>query len=148
MIDAPAEEVWRSVIDFEPLPEPQEWLFQLGVAYPTQARIEGSGVGAVRYCEFSTGAFVEPITAWEEPRRLAFDVAAQPEPLRELSPYRNLHLDHLDGTLASRRGEFLLTERADGTTVLQGTTWYELSLAPEAYWSLWTDEILRRMRFS
>ena len=37
-----------------------------GLAYPMRARIEGSGPGAVRYCEFSTGPFVEPIVTWDE----------------------------------------------------------------------------------
>ena len=44
--------------------------------------IEGEGVGAVRHCVFSTGAFVEPITIWNEPRHLRFDVTAMPEPMR------------------------------------------------------------------
>jgi hypothetical protein len=47
-----------------PVPPPV-WIYGLGVAYPLRARIEGEGVGAVRHCEFTTGAFVEPITAWE-----------------------------------------------------------------------------------
>ncbi len=38
-----------------------------GLGYPLCARIEGTGVGAVRHCEFSTGAFVEPIEVWDEP---------------------------------------------------------------------------------
>jgi len=41
-----------------------EPLFRLGFASPQYARIEGTGVGAIRYCVFSTGPFVEPITAW------------------------------------------------------------------------------------
>jgi hypothetical protein len=28
-------------------------------------RIEGAGVGAMRYCVFSTGTFVEQVTVWE-----------------------------------------------------------------------------------
>ena len=66
-IDAPAEVVWRNVIRFDPLPEPEHWLFRAGIASPLQARIDGEGVGAVRRCEFTTGAFVEPITVWEPP---------------------------------------------------------------------------------
>ena len=73
-IDAPAESVWSNVIGIAELPPPAEWVFRLGIAYPVRARIHGAGVGAVRTCEFSTGPFVEPITAWDPPRRLAFDV--------------------------------------------------------------------------
>ena len=108
-------------------------------SYPVRARIEGRGVGAIRRCEFSTGPFVEPITVWDEPRRLAFDVLSQPEPMRELSPYRDLHPPHLDGFFRSRRGQFLLTRLPGGGTRLEGTTWYEQRLWPASYWQIWSD---------
>ena len=54
-VEAPPEAVWPHVIQFAELPEPEEWLFRTGIAYPVRARIEGTGVGAVRTCEFSTG---------------------------------------------------------------------------------------------
>ncbi|MFT5411723.1 MAG: hypothetical protein ACI9NC_004459, partial [Verrucomicrobiales bacterium] len=54
-IDAPIEEVWRHVVTFTDIDAPPEGIFRLGIAYPIRARIEGKGVGAVRYCEFSTG---------------------------------------------------------------------------------------------
>ena len=85
-VDAAPHVVWRNVIAFSPLSAPTEFVFRSGISYPIGARIVGEGVGAVRYCEFSTGAFVEPITAWEPSRRLAFDVVSQPAPLREWSP--------------------------------------------------------------
>jgi uncharacterized membrane protein YhaH (DUF805 family) len=82
---ASPERVWEHVVTFAELQEPPRWFFRLGSAYPKRASIEGHGIGAVRRCEFSTGAFVEPITAWEAPWRLAFNVAAQPPPLAEWS---------------------------------------------------------------
>src|SRR2546427_3511507 len=87
-IDAPPAVVWRHVVTFPDLPPPHEWLFRAGVAAPLRARIEGTGVGATRYCDFTTGSFVEPITVWEENRRLGFDITAQAPPMREWSPYR------------------------------------------------------------
>jgi hypothetical protein len=68
-VDAPPARVWEHVVSFPELPPPNDWMFRAGVAYPVRARIEGRGVGAVRYCEFSTGAFVEPIEV-REPGRL------------------------------------------------------------------------------
>ena len=138
-IDAPPEVVWNHVAGFSELPPPPEWYFQLGVAYPMRARLEGQGVGAVRRCEFSTGAFVEPITEWNRPHRLAFDVASQPPPMHELSPYRHVHPPHLDGYLRCQRGEFRLEELPDGGTRLIGTTWYEFDIYPQDYWTLWSD---------
>jgi uncharacterized membrane protein YhaH (DUF805 family) len=141
-IDAPPERVWPHVIGFAELPPPPQLLFNLGVAYPMRAVIDGEGVGAVRNCEFSTGPFVEPITVWDPPRRLAFDVRSQPPPMHEWSPYRHVHAPHLDGYLESRRGEFRLIALPDGRTRLEGSTWYTLDLDPTRYWALWSDALI------
>jgi Polyketide cyclase / dehydrase and lipid transport len=141
-IAAPPATVWRHVVSFGELPPPTEKIFLAGIAYPVRARLDGSGVGAVRYCEFSTGPFVEPITGWDENRRLAFDVRAQPHPMREWSPYNELKPAHLEGFFRSRRGEFRLTELPGGRTRLEGTTWYEQSIWPQAYWKPWSDYLV------
>jgi uncharacterized membrane protein YhaH (DUF805 family) len=145
VIQAPADVVWQNVIAFSPLPEPTELVFRLGIAYPKAAEIRGSGVGAVRHCVFSTGPFVEPITVWEPSRRLGFDVAQQPPPLQEWSPYAGLAPPHLDGYFRSRRGEFRLIALADGRTRLEGSTWYEMRLRPEGYWDLFADALIHRI---
>ena len=141
-IAAPPEVVWRHVVSFSELPPPREWWFHLGIAYPMRARIEGRGVGAVRRCEFSTGAFVEPITAWDPPRRLAFDVTASPPSLEEWSPYRRVYAAHLENGFRSRRGEFRLVAVEGGGTRLEGRTWYRLDLHPSWYWGPFADAIV------
>ena len=141
-IDAPPERVWPNVVGFSELTDPPNWYFQLGIAYPKRATIVGSGVGSVRHCEFSTGAFVEPITAWEQPTRLAFDVQSQPPPMHELSPYRHVHPPHLDGYLRCKRGEFRLIPLENGRTRLEGRTWYQYNIFPQSYWTLWTDRLI------
>jgi hypothetical protein len=142
VVDAPPEVVWRHVVSFPDLAPPTELLFRAGIAYPTRARIEGEGVGAVRYCEFSTGTFVEPITRWEPGKRLSFDVAENPPPMREWSPWDRVDAPHLDGFMRSRRGEFRLVALPDGRTRLEGSTFYELQIFPELYWKAWTDGIV------
>lgn len=144
-VDAPIDRVWRNVIKFPDLAPPEEWYFRLGIACPLKARIEGRGVGATRHCIFTTGTFVEPITAWDEPRLLAFDVAEQPPPMFELSPYRHVHPPHLHGTLRSTRGEFRLRTLPDKRTRLEGRTWYEFDMFPHAYWTLWSDLLIHRI---
>lgn len=143
-IDAPIRQVWNKVIAFDEIQTPPSGLLALGFAYPVRARIEGEGVGAVRYCEFSTGAFVEPITTWDDPHRLAFDVVENPPPMQEWSPYPNLDVPHLHDTFLSNRGQFVLREQ-NGKTILEGTTWYTQALWPDAYWSLWTNAIIHRI---
>ncbi len=140
-IAAPPMVVWRHVVAFTDLPPP-DGIFATGIACPLRARIAGSGVGAVRRCEFTTGDFIEPITAWEPGRRLAFDVSAQPPAMRELSPWPEVKAPHLDGYLESRRGEFHLIALPDGGTRLEGSTWYEVDIHPEIYWSLWAGAFI------
>lgn len=144
-IEAPPEVVWENVIRFPDLPRQAAWYFRWGIACPQGARIVGHGKGATRYCEFTTGTFVEPITVWDQPRRLAFDVTAQPAPMFELSPYRHIHPPHLDGFLRSNRGEFLLVRLPSNRTRLEGRTWYELSMFPQSYWILWSDALIHRI---
>jgi hypothetical protein len=144
-IRAAREEVWQHLVAFAELPPPQERLFQTGIAYPIRAEINGRGVGAVRQCVFSTGAFVEPIEVWDEPQLLRFGVTAQPPVMEELSPYAQLRPPHLDNYLQSRKGQFLLTRLPDGNTSLEGTTWYENNFWPGVYWNLWSDYIIHRI---
>jgi uncharacterized membrane protein YhaH (DUF805 family) len=149
-IDAPVSVVWKNVISFRPLAppsiaSPQDWLFLIGIAYPSSGRIVGSGVGAVRYCHFSTGDFVEPITVWDENHLLAFDVASEPLALHELSPWEIMppHLER--NYMRSRHGQFRLVALNNHQTLLEGTTWYQDYFWPQAYWRGWSDVIVHRI---
>lgn len=144
-IAAPPERVWPNVVSSPDLPEPTEWFFHTGLAYPTRARIEGNGPGAVRYCEFSTGPLVEPITIWDEPRLLRFQVTENPAPMREWSPYGRVEPRHLHGYFASKEGQFRLTRIDGNKTLLEGTSWYQHGLWPAQYWRLWSDAIIHRI---
>lgn len=144
-VNAPPDVVWRNVIAFPPLAPPNEWVFRAGISYPMRAEIRGEGVGAIRYCVFSTGSFVEPITIWEPGKRLSFDVASQPRPMTEWSPYADITPPHLDGYFNSKRGEFRLTALPNGRTRLEGSTWYEMKLQPSVYWSLFGDAFIHRI---
>jgi hypothetical protein len=146
-IAAPPEAVWPNVIGFTELPAPPEWFFRLGIAYPQRARIEGRGVGAVRHCEFSTGPFVEPITVWDEPKRLAFDVTSQPPSMQEWSPYGAINAPHIEGYLVSKGGEFRLIPLPNGHTRLEGTTHYTLAVYPEMYWVGYAEVLLHGIHY-
>jgi hypothetical protein len=143
-VNASPQRVWRRVVSFPPLAAPADWMFRAGVAYPMSAEIDGRGVGAIRRCIFSTGAFIEPITVWEEGRLLKFDVTSNPPAMREWSPY-DIHPPHIHDFLISHGGQFRLVLLPNGHTRLEGTTWYEHNLWPEDYWRLWSDFILHRI---
>ncbi|MGM0478657.1 MAG: hypothetical protein ACQERC_05490 [Bacteroidota bacterium] len=141
VIKASPEKVWENVIEFPQLDDPKEFIFKAGIAYPINAKIEGRGVGAVRHCNFNTGSFVEPITVWDKPRLLKFDVLEQPEPMKELS-FWEIDAPHLHDYFVSKKGQFKLTELQNGQTELEGTTWYYHDIKPAFYWRIWSDWII------
>jgi hypothetical protein len=143
-IAASKESVWKNVVEFPELNKPSEFIFKTGIAYPINARIEGSGVGAVRHCNFTTGSFVEPITVWDEPNLLRFDVVEQPEPMKELSFY-DIDAPHLHDYFVSKQGQFKLTTLPNGNTLLEGTTWYYHNIKPSMYWQWWSDYIIHKI---
>ena len=145
VVKAPIEKVWQNVVTFDTIAEPNEFIFKTGIAYPKNATIKGTGVGAIRYCNFTTGSFVEPIRTWNEPNLLQFSVESQPVPMNELNPFWNVHPPHLDGYFRSNKGEFRLKKIANNETLLQGTTWYEVDIYPEFYWKLWSDLIIHKI---
>lgn len=145
IVNAPIEEVWKNVVTFDKISEPTDWIFKTGISYPTDATIVGQGVGAVRYCNFTTGSFVEPITTWNEPTLLQFDVREQPTPMNELNPFWEVHPPHLDGYFKSYKGQFKLTKISEIQTELEGTTWYKVDIYPEIYWKSWSNLIVHRI---
>lgn len=145
VIQAPPDRVWRHLIAFPDVPEPQDWVFRHGIAYPIRSSIQGAGVGARRECLFSTGTFVEPIEAWEEARLLKFSVSSGPPLMREWTPYREIHPPHLDGYLMPEQAEFRLTALPGGGTRLEGISRYRNRMWPAPYWGVWSDWIIHRI---
>lgn len=127
VVHAPRETVWQNVIAFPPIDSPPAPIFAL-VAMPIQARIDGHAAGATRRCIFTNGEFVEPVEVWDAPRELRFGVETMPPNVAEY--------------LAVDGGQFLLTDNGDGTTTLEGTTWYRLKVFPAGYWKWWTSTFL------
>ncbi len=143
-INASPEEVWRNVVEFPELKEPTEFIFKTGIAYPINAKIKGKGVGAIRYCNFTTGSFVEPITKWDEPNLLAFDVLEQPAPMKEMS-FWDIDAPHLHDYFVSKKGQFKIVNLGKGKVRLIGTTWYYNDIKPNFYWNIWSENIIHKI---
>jgi len=144
-INGTPDKVWKHVIAFSPIPEPEEFIFKTGIAYPLNAIIKGQGVGAIRYCNFSTGPFIEPITVWQEPTLLRFDVTHNPHPMKEWSFYKDLEPNHFHNFMVSKQGQFKLIKLDANTTRLEGTTWYYHRLWPTGYWRAISDNIIHQI---
>jgi uncharacterized membrane protein YhaH (DUF805 family) len=145
-VDAPPERVWPLVVSFPTIEAEAGLLFRAGIARPLAARIDNPGPRGTRRCIFTTGEFVEPITVWDPPRRLAFGVDHQPRAMAEITPYESILASHLDGdTLRVFEGEFVLEPISETRTRIIGRTRYSLDMKPGWYWSSWGDAIIHRI---
>ena len=79
-IAASPARVWKQIRTVPRITEAEHGFslsHRLGFPRPTEALLEGTGVGAVRYARFEGGVlFVEKVTEWEEGKRLSFSIAA------------------------------------------------------------------------
>jgi uncharacterized membrane protein YhaH (DUF805 family) len=145
-ISAPPRLVWQHVISFPHIGAPLNPIFRVGISYPLEAQITGTGLTADRKCIFSSGAFREPILAWDEGKHFAFGISEEPLLMKELSPYSDIHVRHLDDhDFRPQRADFYLTELPGGRTRLDGWTTYENRMWPGPYWRIWTDAILHQI---
>lgn len=137
LIEAPLQAVWPWVPQFPRIAqEPQGLLAALtrGVAYPLEARMEGQGVGAKRFCVLSTGAMPERITVWQPEKALEFEVLSTPPCMEESNPFGEVHAHHLQGYFQCLRGRFDLEALPDGRTRVRGRSWFVQDLWPQWYW--------------
>jgi len=133
LIRAPPAKVWPHVLAFPEIPDaPDYWIFRLGLPYPTQTTNGGNFAGADRQCIFSNGVVIkERVAEFVPNEKLTFDVPEQPT---DPEAY---------GHITLHRGQFLLQDNHDGTTMLIGSSWYTLHVRPRWYFDLWTRDMTR-----
>jgi hypothetical protein len=73
---------------------------------------------------------------------LGFSVTKNPPPMTEMSPYRRVYAQHLDGYFRATRGEFDLIALPGGRTRLEGHTWYRNEMYPQVYWDVIADQVI------
>lgn len=145
VVNAAPERVWKNVVAFPAIQEEPDWLLRTGVAYPIRTRIEGTGVGAPRSCDLSTGNLLERVVVWDEPRQLRFVVTETPPAMQETGLYGPIYPKHLNGYYIAKAGQFELTALPGGRTLVVGTSWYQHGLWPAGYWRWWTDLVVHHV---
>lgn len=145
VVNAPPAPVWKNVVAFPDIMSDRDWVLRTGLAYPIRTRIEGTGIGAPRQCDLSTGTVQERVVLWNEPHLLRFVVTATPPAMREMGLYGPIYPKHLDGYYVSKAGQFALTPLADGRTLVVGTSWYQHGLWPAQYWRWWSDMVVHHI---
>lgn len=142
-VEASPEAIWPHITRIPAITEEQTGFFyRMGFPKPVSASLSHDGVGGVREAKFERGlVFYETVTAWEPPRRLAFDIEADPNatPLTTLDPHVVPGGVFFDALM----GEYRTEPLADGTTRLWLTSRYRLSTMYNPYARLWGDYLMR-----
>jgi hypothetical protein len=143
-IQADPSVVWRAISRvrrFEPDEHGFSWTHLIGFPRPVEATLDRDGVGGVRHASFERGVvFVERVTEWQPPRRLAFTVHADPTsiPMRSLDQHVTVggeFFDVLEGT-------YTIEPRPEGGVRLHLASRHRLSTRFNVYSRLWTDWLM------
>jgi len=147
-IQAPRQTVWDQIKSV-PLITEQEQRFSfthlLGFPRPLEARLEGEGVGAIRYATFEGGVlFIETITEWTTGHSLAFSIHADPanipaDTFDEHVTIGGPFFDVLDGT-------YRIEDLGNGRFRLHLSSRQRLSTRFNFYSHLWTEYLMARLQ--
>ena len=135
IVNAPPSKVWPNVVAFNEVEDPSEfWLFDIGLPKVVAATVTERKVGGDRKCVFENGiAFDEKIVVYEPEKDLTFDIVKMPED------------PEIIGHINLKRGQFKLTDNGNGTTTLEGISWYDLKVFPAWYYNIWAESITRNV---
>ncbi|NOT59950.1 MAG: hypothetical protein HOP19_06955 [Acidobacteria bacterium] len=137
--------VWRN-IERVPAIQPAEHSFALshliGFPKPDEARLIGSGVGAIRHATFERGVlFIETITDWQPQQYLAFTIKADADkiPPTTLDQHVTVGGPYFDVL----QGDYRIEPLANGRVRLHLGSTHRLSTRFNFYAGWWTDFIMR-----
>ncbi len=143
-IAATPTQVWRQIRSVPRITEAEHtfsWHHRVGFPRPTEAVLEGTGVGSVRYARFEGDLlFVEKVTEWDENRRLSFAIKADtanipPTTLDEHVIIGGPYFDVLHGT-------YWIEELGPDRVRLHLASDQRLATGFNAYAAWWTEWVM------
>ena len=141
-IAASPEAVWREIREVAPIGAdelPPSLAYRIGFPRPVEARLEGEGVGSVRYATFEGGVtFVERVTEWDEGRALAFTIDASAVPSETFDQHVAVGGRYFDVL----NGRYVIESVGPDRVVLHLTSEQRLSTRFNGYMQLWTDRFM------
>lgn len=142
VIGAPPETVWRNTVEIPTIaPSELMWTFShdiVGIPQPIDARVGGTGIGAVRHLRWTRGVtFEEMVTEWQAGRHLAWTFRFGPGSIPK--DVEN-HIKVDSSYLKLANGDYQLTPLLNGKTRLTLTTHYVIA-TPLNFYCRWWGEI-------
>ena len=143
VIDAPPSVVWEQIREVPAIGAAElgpSFAHAIGFPRPIDARLEGTGVGSVRYASFEGDVtFVERVTEWEETRELAFTIDAGAVPPTTFDTHVAVGGRYFDVL----EGRYRIHNLGDGRVELALASTHRLSTRFNAYTRIWTDLFMR-----
>jgi hypothetical protein len=143
-IHASPETVWKQIRSVSLISDREQsysFAHLIGFPRPLEAKLVGSGIGAVRYATFERNVlFVETITGWDEPHRLSFSIHADtkdipPATFDEHVIIGGKYFDVLNGT-------YLIEDIGAGDVILHLSSEQRLSTRFNFYSHYWTEYLM------
>lgn len=147
-IKATPAQVWRQIRSVPRITEAEHGFslsHKLGFPRPTEAILEGTGVGSVRYARFEGNVlFVEKVTEWEENKHLSFSIVADtknipPTTFDEHVTIGGPYFDVLHGS-------YWIEERGADRVVLHLASDQRLSTGFNFYSHWWTEWLMNDLQ--
>lgn len=142
VIEADAQAVWREIREVRPIQDHElgnSLAYRIGFPRPIEARLEGEGVGSVRYATFEGGVtFVEHVTEWDENRSIAFTIDASAVPSTTFDQHVAVGGRYFDVL----SGRYEIEDLGDGRVALHLTSEQRLATRFNGYTQLWTDRFM------
>ncbi|RMA58915.1 SRPBCC family protein [Ulvibacter antarcticus] len=145
VIDAPKEVIWDLITHDLEIEKPNKFILRTGMSYPVSISVYGKGKDAVRHFNFSTGSYLQPITVWNEPNLLQYNIDKEPLHMTESNPLWEIHPPHLTGYFVSEKGQISLTTVSNGKTKVEYSTWNKVHMTPVAYWKLLSTAVIHHV---
>ena len=147
-IKAPVDVVWKNIATVPAITEQEQrfaWVHAIGFPRPIEAKLIGTGVGAVRHATFEGEVlFLEHITEWKENRKLSFTIDANTDniPADTFDEHVTIggpYFDVLNGT-------YEIEPLDDGFVLLRLYSQQRLSTNFNFYSQLWTGWLMKSIQ--
>ena len=142
VIEADVEDVWNEIREVRPIEDHElgnSLAYRVGFPRPIEARLEGEGVGSVRYATFGGGVtFVEDVTEWVEHESIAFTIDASAVPSTTFDQHVAVGGRFFDVL----SGRYEIEDLGDGRVELHLTSEQRLATRFNPYTQIWTDRFM------
>jgi uncharacterized protein YndB with AHSA1/START domain len=143
-VQVSSEQLWRVLTTPTQLGLSSTILGRIGLTVPERIKLKVDGAQRMLECETSNETMDLEVLRYEEGKRLSFRPRSMVAPMKELTPYDEIHAPHLDGYFQVELGEIELEPRLDGTLV-RATTRLRHRIWPATYWEIFTYPIFDTM---